>query len=99
MSLLGTNWVITDSNGNIIDCEFQENNVVTFAYQNGQVMKHNWDELDGAFAIEAPNSTVNPNKWEVYSGTYFGNVGHGVYFSFGVSDSAEHFRFNRQNVK
>jgi hypothetical protein len=84
MSLTNTKWTISGV-GEIV-CEFKPNNIVTMTFHNGQSIDNNWDELNDAFAIESPNSTVNPHKWEVYSGTYFGSNGLGVYFNFGVDE-------------
>ena len=84
MSLTNTKWTISGV-GEIV-CEFKPNNIVTMTFENGQSSDKNWGELNGAFAIESPNSTVDPNKWQIYSGTYFGSKGHGVIFSFGVAE-------------
>ena len=82
MSLENTTWMIQSTV--IMTCEFKANNVATMKMLNGQSFNVNWDASGGAFAIEWPKSTADPNKWIVSAGTYSGDKGSGVKFYFGV---------------
>lgn len=95
MGLENTTWTISGV-GDII-CDFKPNNVVTTTFQNGQSSDNHWGELDGAFAIELPNSTTDTNKWQVFAGIYAGSISHGVLYSFGVSGGPRHFTMTKNS--
>lgn len=93
MSLENTTWTISGV-GDIV-CNFKEKNVVTTTFQNGQSIDNNWGELDGAFAIELHKSTADHKKWQVFSGTYAGNISHGILYNFGVAGGPRHFTMTK----
>lgn len=86
MCLENTTWTISGLEKDIT-VTFKADHRATTTHLHGHTFDQYWDETGGAFAILCPNSTITPEIDQVYSGSYFGNQGHGCLFNFGMGES------------